>query len=207
VLAYNGKVPLAGALAAASLGAVIGDSIGYLVGKRWGDTLLSKLPRRLVKPEHVAQGKQLINRLGGRAVFVGRFAAALRALVPGLCGVSRMHYPKFLIWNLLGGVTWAVAFTLLGNAAGNAWHRIDHYASLASWGLLIAAVLLIGGIIVFNRRRQHAKDRTTAAELARGDARGDGTHGEHDPRTPEAAETAGRGGATRASVLDTEGER
>jgi len=145
-LAFSGKVNLAVALTAAILGAIIGDSVGYEVGKKWGDSLLTRLPERFVKPEHIEQGKHLINRLGGKAVFTGRFAAALRALVPGLCGVSRIPYRKFLFWNALGGVVWATAFTLLGYAAGNAWHRVEHYASLVSWVLLglfaVAAVVL-----------------------------------------------------------------
>ena len=87
-LAFNHTVNLAAVLACAIAGAVIGDSVGYEVGKRWGDALLVRLPQRFVKPAHIEQGKELINRLGGKAVFSGRFAAALRALVPGLCGVS-----------------------------------------------------------------------------------------------------------------------
>jgi membrane protein DedA with SNARE-associated domain len=204
VLAYNGKVPLAGAIVAASLGAIVGDSVGYLVGKRWGDTLLSRLPRRFVKPEHVDQGKQLINRLGGRAVFVGRFAAALRALVPGLCGVSRMSYPKFLLWNMLGGVVWAVAFTMLGDLAGTAWSRVNRYADLASWGLLVVGVLAVAGVIVFNKRRQRAKDRATAERLAHSarerDAASDDKHADDKDekrvaRVPEGHEAKPRHGA------------
>jgi membrane protein DedA with SNARE-associated domain len=62
----------------------------------------------------------LLRRLGGRAVFVGRFTAALRALVPGLAETARMPYRTFLAWNLAGGVLWATTFVLLGFAAGPA---------------------------------------------------------------------------------------
>ena len=151
-LAFNGKVNLAVAMAAAISGAIIGDSVGYEVGKKWGDRLLTKLPARFVKPEHIQQGKDLINRLGGKAVFTGRFAAALRALVPGLCGVSRVPYKKFLFWNALGGIVWAAGFTLLGYAAGNAWHKIEHYASLVSWVLLGLAVAGALGVYLVKRR-------------------------------------------------------
>ena len=152
-LAYNHTVNLYAVLAAAILGAVIGDSIGYSVGKRWGDALLVRLPKRFVKPEHVAQGKALINRLGGKAVFTGRFAAALRALVPGLCGVSRLPYRKFLFWNVLGGATWATGFTLLGYGAGKAWHQVEHYASLVSWLMLGAVVLGAAALVLIKRRK------------------------------------------------------
>ena len=86
VLANQHKLPLAAVLAAGILGAIIGDTIGYVVGERYGERLLSKLPNRLVKPEHIKRTEETIERLGGKAVFVGRFTAALRALVPGIAG-------------------------------------------------------------------------------------------------------------------------
>jgi membrane-associated protein len=152
-LAFNHTVSFAAVLAAAILGAVIGDSIGYSVGKRWGDLLLTRLPKRFVKPEHIDQGKELINRLGGRAVFAGRFAAALRAIVPGLCGVSRLPYRKFLLWNVLGGAVWATGFTLLGYAAGNAWHRVEHAASLVSWVFLGLVVVAVAVMVIIKKRK------------------------------------------------------
>jgi undecaprenyl-diphosphatase len=172
-LAFNHTVNLAAVLACAIGGAIIGDSVGYEVGKRWGDSLLTRLPRRFVKPEHIGQGKELINRLGGKAVFTGRFAAALRALVPGLCGVSRIPYRKFLFWNALGGIVWATGFVLLGFAAGNAWHKVEHYASAVSWVLLGLALLLIALVVLKKRRSKSSAEETTegaAAQLVVDDA-------------------------------------
>lgn len=165
-LAFGGKVNLALALAAAILGAIIGDSVGYEVGKKWGDGLLTRLPERLVKPDHIDQGKQLIHRLGGKAVFTGRFAAALRALVPGLCGVSRIPYRKFLFWNALGGIVWATAFTLLGYAAGNAWHKVEHYASLVSWVLL--GLVAVGAAVLFVVKKRKAVNSPAESAAADG---------------------------------------
>ena len=168
-LAFSGKVNLGVALAAAIAGAVIGDSVGYEVGKKWGDSLLTRLPERFVKPEHIEQGKQLINRLGGKAVFTGRFAAALRALVPGLCGVSRIPYRKFLFWNALGGIVWATGFTLLGYAAGNAWHKVEHYASIVSWVLL--GLVVAGAVALFVVKRRKGSDEAAkgSGEAAKGE--------------------------------------
>ncbi|MEY9862169.1 membrane-associated protein [Catenulispora sp. GAS73] len=179
-LAFSGKVNLGVALAAAILGAVIGDSVGYEVGKKWGDSLLTKLPARFVKPEHIEQGKQLINRLGGKAVFTGRFAAALRALVPGLCGVSRIPYRKFLFWNALGGVVWATAFTLLGYAAGNAWHKVEHYASLVSWVML--GLVVVGAVVLFVVKKRKGSASPALAESAAAESAelGHEVHGDHN---------------------------
>jgi membrane-associated protein len=164
-LAYEHRVSFAGVLAAAILGAVIGDSVGFWIGERWGDALLGRLPKRLIKPEHVAQGKDSIKRLGGRAVFVGRWISVLRALVPGLCGTSRMRYRTFLLWNAIGGITWATGYTLLGFLAGSAWKRVEHYTSVASYALLGAIVVAIVGVVIFRRRRQHERDEETLREL------------------------------------------
>ena len=105
VLANQHRLPPAAVLVAGIAGAVIGDSVGYLVGRRYGRRLLLTLPRRLVKPEHIDRTNETIGRLGGRAVFVGRFTTALRALVPGLAGMAGMRYRTFLPWNMLGGAS------------------------------------------------------------------------------------------------------
>lgn len=165
-LAYEHRVSFAGVLAAAILGAIIGDSIGFWVGERWGDSLLSRLPKKLIKPQHVQQGKDMIKRLGGRAVFAGRWISVLRALVPGLCGTSRMHYRTFLLWNAIGGITWATGYTLLGFLAGSAWQRVEHYTSVVSYGLLGAIVVAIAAVIFLRHRRQHERDEETLREMS-----------------------------------------
>ncbi|HEX4788295.1 MAG TPA: DedA family protein [Actinospica sp.] len=191
-LAYEHRVSFAGILAAAILGAIIGDSIGFWVGERWGDSLLRRLPKRFVRPEHVEQGKQSINRLGGRAVFAGRWVSVLRALVPGLCGTSGMRYGTFLLWNAIGGITWATAYTLLGYLAGSAWQRVEHYTSVVSYALLGAIVLAIVAVVLVKRRRQRARDEETREELA-----------EHTP-DPEAD---GQSGTDRRSGPDRHTEQ
>jgi len=173
-LAYEGKIPLFAVFAAAIAGAILGDSAGYEVGKKWGDALLDKAPKRFVKPAHIKQGKDLINRLGGRAVFIGRWTAVLRALVPSLCGTAKMRYRNFLLWNALGGITWATAFILIGYLAGTAWQRIEHYTNVVSYALFGAALVLIVGLVLFNRRRQKKRDAETEAEMA---------HDESEPRS------------------------
>lgn len=153
VLANQHRLALAAVLAAAIAGAVIGDSVGYGVGRRYGERLLAALPDRLVRPEHVERTEDTIRRLGGRAVFVGRFTAALRALVPGMAGMSRLPYGRFLLWNAVGGTLWAVAFVVLGYLAGSQYGRVEHYANLAGLALLAAIVAVL---VVRHRRRARA---------------------------------------------------
>jgi membrane-associated protein len=153
VLAFESKVSLALVIVVAVAGAVIGDSVGFAVGYRYGDTLLNKVPERIIKPENVVRTKELIVRLGGRAVFVGRFAAALRALVPGFAGASKMPYRTFLIWNFAGGTVWATSVVIAGYLAGKGWHRVASDISTIGWSVL-GVVVVIGAAWFLHRRRR-----------------------------------------------------
>jgi membrane-associated protein len=82
-----------------------------------------------------------LRRRGPIYVFIGRFTAFLRAVMPGLAGMSRMNYRRFLIANALGGLIWGITFTLLGYFAGTALTRIENYASWVGLGVLIAMIL------------------------------------------------------------------
>jgi len=152
VLAHQGRVPLGAAVVAGAAGAVAGDTVGYAIGRRVGERLLAHLPRRLVEPRQVERAKTLVRRLGGRAVFAGRFTAALRALVPGLAGVAGVPYRTFAAWNLAGGVLWATGFVLLGYAAGPAWRTAERLAGRA--GLVLLATIVVGATVALVRRRR-----------------------------------------------------
>jgi membrane-associated protein len=163
VLAHQGRVPLWATVTAGAAGAVVGDSVGYAVGRRVGGRLLARIPRRLVQPGQVERATALLRRLGGRAVFVGRFIAALRALVPGLAGTAGMPYGSFLVWNLAGGVLWATGFVLVGFAAGPAWRTAERVAGRA--GLVLLGVIVAGAAVaVLVRRRRSGRHRGPAPE-------------------------------------------
>ena len=97
VLAQQGRVALVAVLAAGFVGAVIGDSVGYLVGRRYGRRLLDGTLGRFVKGDHVDRAERYLAERGGRAVFLGRFTAALRVMVPGAAGMARMRYRTFVV--------------------------------------------------------------------------------------------------------------
>lgn len=139
-------------------GASVGDSIGYAVGLRYGETLLSKIPNRILKPEHVQRAEGSIRRFGGKSVFIGRFTAALRALVPGLAGMSRLPYRRFLAWNALGGLIWACTFVVLGYLAGSQYKQREHYANYLGIGLLIA----VAAVVYVRHRRNPARHDAAA---------------------------------------------
>jgi undecaprenyl-diphosphatase len=155
VLANQHELSLAAVLVAGIAGAILGDSVGYLVGRRYGEAMMAKIPNRILKPEHVRSAEQSIRRFGGKSVFIGRFTAALRALVPGLAGMSHLPYRRFLVWNAAGGVVWASGFIVLGYLAGSQYQRIEHYANYIGLALLAAIALFL--FVRHRRRRRVAK--------------------------------------------------
>jgi membrane-associated protein len=104
-----------------------------------------------------------LRRRGPIYVFIGRFTAFLRAVMPGLAGMSKMHYRRFLVANALGGVIWGVGFTLLGYFAGGALTKIEKYASWAGIALL---VLVIAFAVVMHSRRKRREVAEDTAWIA-----------------------------------------
>ena len=145
VLAFQGRISLMGAMIAAITGAIIGDSVGYEVGRHFGTRLLEGPLRRFVNREHQERATSFLRRHGGKAVFIGRFTAALRAIIPGMAGIAEIPYPTFLLYNALGGAVWGAGFTLLGYLAGNGYHRVQHIVGRAS--VLLLGLLLTGLLI------------------------------------------------------------
>jgi membrane protein DedA with SNARE-associated domain len=139
--------------AAATTGAIIGDSIGYSIGRRFGMSLFERLGNRFPKhfgPGHVALAKRLFARWGVWAVFVGRFIALLRILAGPLAGALKMRYPQFLAANASGGLLWAGGTTAVVYYAGLAAER---WLSRFSWIALVVAVLVGVGMTLLLRER------------------------------------------------------
>ena len=161
VLANQHKLPLWAALVAGIAGAIVGDSIGYEVGRRYGNKLLKKLPDRIIKPEHLEKAEKAVRRNGGKAVFIGRFTAALRVLVPGMSGMSGIPYGSFVAWNAAGGLIWATAFVLLGYAAGSQYERVAHNGTLAGLALLAVVAVVVAVKVVRSRRGKQQQSRVS----------------------------------------------
>ena len=157
VLAHRQQVSLTGMAAVAVAAAIIGDSVGYEVGRHFGTRLLGTqvfAGRR----QGLERAQQTLRATGGRAVFLARFTAFLRAVMPGLAGTARMPYRRFLAFNAAGGLIWAVGFVLLGYLAGASYQKVEKIAGRASAALL--AILILAVLIVLIRRRRRERDTT-----------------------------------------------
>lgn len=166
VVASHDRVPIAAVVVAACLGAAVGDQVGYLVGREWGQQLLRKIPDRLLDEDRLQRGRAYIRRLGAKGVVLGRWTAALRALVPGLAGMAHMHYVRFLAANVAGGTLWATAVAMVGYVAGDNWHAVQKAVGDASYALL-GAIVLVAVVLHLVRRRRERRWKVTRSELAK----------------------------------------
>jgi membrane protein DedA with SNARE-associated domain len=160
VAARLGNVPLAGVLIVVVVAAIVGDTVGYEVGKHVGNRVLQWHVVQERK-DRVEQAQEFLARRGGSAVFLGRWIAFFRAVMPALAGTARMPYRRFAVWNATGGVVWGVAVVMLGYLAGLSYQKIE-----GTFGSIVAYV--VGGLVVvglgawFVRRhlRERREDRT-----------------------------------------------
>jgi membrane protein DedA with SNARE-associated domain/membrane-associated phospholipid phosphatase len=156
VLAATGRVSLPVLLVVAAAAAVLGDSVGYEVGRRGGSPLRRSRLGRRIGEQRWTRAEQFVLHRGGPAVLLGRWVGVLRALVPALAGMTGMPYRRFLAWNLAGGVTWATTVVLAGYATGAAWRTAAHYFSQAGLVLAAVAVLAALGWWLVRRRKRSA---------------------------------------------------
>jgi membrane protein DedA with SNARE-associated domain len=144
--------------------AIVGDSVGYAIGHRYGESLM-KLPVLRKRRPALERALEGLRRRGPIYVFIGRFTAFLRAVMPGLAGMSRMNYRRFLVANALGGLIWGVTFTLLGYFAGTALTRIEKYASWVGLSVLIAMIIFFIIFHFVKKSRQTNEDDTTPEDV------------------------------------------
>ena len=161
------------ALAAVATAAVIiGDNIGFCIGRYGGRRLVDRLSHLGHVEAGVAWGERFFARHGGKAVFLARWTAGLRIFGAWIAGMSSMEWRRFLLWNALGGVTWACTITALGYAFGSSVQAVERY--LGRGGAIAFAVVVIAAAVLvlrrLHRRQRERADRELAGELpGRGD--------------------------------------
>jgi len=145
VIASQGRVQLWLMIVLVVAAAIVGDTVGYEIGRHIGPRILrlrilDKRRRRL------DDAQQFLRRRGGWAVFLGRFVAFFRAVMPALAGTSRMPYRRFLAFNAAGGLVWGTGFVLLGYVTGNSYKAVEKAvgrgAALVVLGLVLAALVI-----------------------------------------------------------------
>ncbi len=156
VAASSGHVDLPLMIATVVLAAIVGDSTGYEVGRHLGQRVIRS--RRLDRHRHrLDDAERFLARRGGSAVFLGRFVAFFRAVMPALAGTAHMRYLKFLAYNAAGGIVWGTGFVLLGYVAGQSYAKVEK--AVGRDVAIVVAALVIVGLVVLAVRRHRAERR------------------------------------------------
>ncbi|HSP74557.1 MAG TPA: DedA family protein [Gaiellaceae bacterium] len=154
VLAARGHLSIAAVIGVAATAAIVGDNIGYWVGRTGGRKLIERAPLAHRYADRVLPpAERFFERHGGKTVFIGRFVSILRFTAAWLAGISEMPWWRFFAWNAAGGIVWALGVGLLafygGKAAADA---ISHYGAYGAGAVVVAVVLGAVGLHVWRRR-------------------------------------------------------
>ncbi|WP_068279431.1 DedA family protein [Aldersonia kunmingensis] len=155
-------------LAVVIAAAIAGDSVGYEIGTRFGPRML-EVRFMAKRADEIDKARAFLAKRGGSAVFLGRFVAFFRAVMPGLAGMSNMHYRKFLLYNAIGGVVWGTIFVTIGFVAGNSYERVAKAVG-RDMAIIVVALLvlaLIGWRVrhhILKRRERQAHEAEAAGD-------------------------------------------
>lgn len=142
-LASQGYLDIKILIVGCFLFAVAGDSIGYYIGKKLGPKIFTKDNSIFFQKKHLERAQKFYDKHGGKTIILARFVPVIRAFAPVVAGVGKMDYRKFLIFNLVGGVLWAIGVTFAGYYLGSLIPDVDKYL-LPIVGLIIIASVLPG---------------------------------------------------------------
>ena len=159
VLASRGKLDIVAVIVVAAVAAIVGDNVGYWIGRLGGRRLLERwawLDRHASRA--LPWSERFFKRHGAKTIFLGRFIAVLRVTAAWLAGISRMPWWRFFFWNAAGGICWAALVALVAYYAGEAAGKAIERNGLIGGGVIV--VLLVIGLVV----GRHVRRRMLRAE-------------------------------------------
>jgi membrane-associated protein len=156
LLAVDGHLNIVGLLFLVILGAILGDSFGYYLGRRFGPTLFNRPDSWLFKRSYADETKLFFEKYGKKSIVLARFVPVVRTFTPVMAGIGAMDYSAFLVYNIVGGVLWGGGLLLLSYFAGATIPGIQRYT-----GLIIVLIIVVSFLPVminlFKRFRQRSR--------------------------------------------------
>lgn len=159
-LASQGFLHIGILMVVALSGAILGDSVGYAFGKRVGPRIFSREDSIFFHKDHIKRAEAFYEAHGKKTIIIARFMPIVRTFAPIVAGVGKMSYPIFLLFNIIGGVLWAVGLSWLGYFLGNSIPNIDHY--------LLPIILLIIFLSIAPTAIHILRDREARRMIAKG---------------------------------------
>ena len=149
--ANQGRLSIVAVIVVAASGAIIGDNIGFVIGRRGGRALLERPGRFAEERRRVLEiGDPFFERHGPKAVFLGRWITGLRVWTSWLAGASDMRWPTFMLWNALGGTAWAASVALAAYYGGTGVEQV--FSKIGLYGGIAAGVLVVLAVVDVRRR-------------------------------------------------------
>jgi membrane protein DedA with SNARE-associated domain len=159
VYASQGHLDIIAVIAVAALAAIVGDNIGYWIGRTGGRRLLEGWgPVQRWSERVLPWSEGFFHRHGPKTIFIGRFVSVLRVTAAWMAGVSRMHWWKFFMYNAAGGICWALLVGLVGYYLGHAAaDAIAHYGLIGGAALVGLIALTLVGVHFWKKRLMEAE--------------------------------------------------
>jgi membrane-associated protein len=141
ILASQNVLPLGWLILVIIVSAVVGDNVGYSIGRRAGKRLFHKKESILFKPEHLERAEKFYEIHGGKTIILARFVPVVRTFAPMVAGIGKMSRARFMLFNVVGGVLWGVGVTLLGYWFGSRMPWLEHYITPVILGIIVISFL------------------------------------------------------------------
>jgi membrane-associated protein len=141
VFIATGKLSFVTVLPVIAIAAIIGDNVGYHIGKRYGRRLFRKPDGLLFRQEYIGQAESFYEKHGNKAVMMAHFVPVVRTFAPAVAGVARMDYKKYVIYDAIGDIAWTILLTVIGYEFGSRIPNLDHYILLS---VLVVMVVTLG---------------------------------------------------------------
>jgi membrane-associated protein len=167
IVASRGRLQIEVVIAVAAAAAILGDNVGFAIGRKLGRRVLTA-PGPLLHHRRrvIAVGEPFFDRHGPKAVFLGRWVTGLRITAAWMAGVTRMPWPTFLFWNALGGIAWATSIGLLAYFVGHSAEKFIHLAGIGgAVGVVLTGLVLWFVLRLRRRRAEQLVEAEIAAEL------------------------------------------
>lgn len=156
-LATNGVLSLPTLLVLFGVSAILGDTVNYTMGRRFGERLLAMQKIPFVKREHIVRTQEFFSRYGNKTIVIARFVPIVRTFAPFVAGIGQMNYRQFMAYNVAGGTAWVLSCTLAGFAFGNI-PVVKKNFSLVVLGIVFVSVLpMVFEFWMAHRRRKAAQ--------------------------------------------------
>lgn len=158
LLASQGRLTLWLLILVASIGAILGDSTGYFIGRYGGIRFIRRFGRYFFfKESHLEKTQRYFDTHGGKTILFGRFVAVIKSLGPVAAGIGRMPYPTFLFYNVIGSILSVALYLTLGYFFGESWELISDW--IGRGGAIAFGVIAVVAVVVwFVRRRRRAEE-------------------------------------------------